>query len=70
MEDIEQLFEAWKRNREIAEDCVCDLDMDCFWHLTDQQQMKERVVSLTNMLASFCNNNGLNITIKTENFDA
>jgi len=69
MEELEQLIESWKQNRAIAEDCVCDLDMECFWHLTYQQQMEERVSSLTQMLNSFCNDRGLKITLKVETWN-
>lgn len=66
MEEIELLFETWIQNREIAEDCTCDLDMGCFWHLTEQQQMEERVSSLAKILSSFCDECGLRVTIEVK----
>lgn len=63
MEELELLIESWKRDRELAEDCTCDIDEVCFFHLTDQEQMEERVKSLVSRLNSFCEDQGLGLSI-------
>lgn len=65
MKTIEQLFEDWKLCREHVEECTCDIDGDCFFQLTEKEQIEERIMTLAIRLNDFCAKHDLNVAVVT-----
>lgn len=40
------ILEWFKDHRRVAEDCTCDIDQSCWYHMSDDEQDAERANSL------------------------
>lgn len=44
--DFQQSLKDWFKHRRITEECTCDIDQSCWYHMSEDEQNEERANSI------------------------